>query len=86
VTAGPHTPNSGPRKALYASLAASTPAAGISGGSDAPRDAHAGAHGFGSERKPPDAAATRHTAPKPYSARTHRHTPTWAQPDSEEAA
>jgi hypothetical protein len=36
--------------------------------------------------QPPDAPDTHHGAPKPYSARTDRPGPTWAQPDSEEAA
>jgi hypothetical protein len=47
---------------------------------------HAATDGPHSAPQPPDAPDTHHTAPKPYSARTDRPSPTWAQPDSEEAA
>jgi hypothetical protein len=57
VTVDPHTLNSGPGEALCAPESASTPAAGISGGSGAPRGAQTGVHGFQCEREAPDALA-----------------------------
>jgi hypothetical protein len=50
---------------------------------DTPR---AATDGPDSAPQPPDAPDTHRDAPKPHSARTHRPGPTWAQPDSEEAA
>lgn len=73
MTADPHTPNSAPRKPLSASRRAATPAAGISGGSDALRGAQAGAHGF---ERAQQAARTPTTArPAPAWARTDKDTP-----------
>lgn len=50
---------------------------------DTPCAATDGPH---SAPQPPDAPDTHYATPKPYSARTDRPGPTWAQPDSEEAA